>query len=223
MQRPRPVERAVAAGGGDPGWWRRLLGGCPQRRAAGAAEAAPPVPGVVVQQHVEVHVHVGGGEDAALAGRCAAEAALAVVSGDPRPAPGLLAGPLAPPEEETPCRAGAQPAEAAPKAGAAAPAARQRPAPRPPPPRPAKAETWAYAVWKHPLQPELRGVHCGGGAAWRAIAASLPNGRYSFASGARLRRFASEAEALSGYKAEAERHEAPLPAPVFDVLVPRRP
>ena len=36
-------------------------------------------------------------------------------------------------------------------------------------------------------------------------------------------RFASEAEALSGYKAEADRHEAPLPAPVFDVLVPRRP
>ena len=103
-----------------------------------------------------------------------------------------------------------------------APRSAAKRAARPAPPRAARPERWAYAVWRHPTRPELRGVHCGGGAAWRALAETLPGGRNSYASGARLRRFADEAEALAGYEREAARHGAPLPAPLFDQLEPRR-
>ncbi|CAK0897043.1 unnamed protein product, partial [Prorocentrum cordatum] len=168
----------------------------PPRRGLGCAGGA----GTFVQQHVEVHVHVASGADAARAGRAAAEAAAAVLGG-------------------TPCGAGASPAKQAPEAGAAARCGRaggsQAPARAPRP------EGWAYAVWRHSLRPELRGVHCGGGAAWRELAATLPGGRYTFSSGVRLRRCASELAAVAGYEAEAAKHEAPLPAPLFDVLAPR--
>ncbi|CAK0879549.1 unnamed protein product [Prorocentrum cordatum] len=60
------------------------------------------------------------------------------------------------------------------------------------------AEAWACAVWRYPLRPELRGARCGGGEAWSALAATLPGVRYIFASGARLRRFASEQSAAAG-------------------------
>ncbi|CAK0824241.1 unnamed protein product, partial [Prorocentrum cordatum] len=50
------------------------------------------------------------------------------------------------------------------------------------------------------------------------LAATLPDGRYSFPYGTRLRRFALEQAALEGYEAEAAKHEAPSPAPVFDLL-----
>ena len=61
-------------------------------------------------------------------------------------------------------------------------------------------------------------MRCGGGEAWKALAPTLPGGRYSFASGTRLRRFPSEQAAVAGYEAEAAKHEAPLPAPLFDRL-----
>ncbi|CAK0794315.1 unnamed protein product, partial [Prorocentrum cordatum] len=208
VQRACPVERAEAASGGRSGWWRRLPGWCSRRRAAGSAarSASAPTPapqggaGTFAQQRVEVHVHIASGAGAAQAGRAAAEAAAAVLGG-------------------APCGAGASPAKEAPEAGAAARRGRaggsraQARAPRP--------EGWAYAVWRHPLRPELRGVRCGGGAAWRALSATLPGGRYTFSSGARLRRYASEPAAVAGYEAEAAKHEAPLPAPLFDVLAPR--
>ncbi|CAK0876277.1 unnamed protein product [Prorocentrum cordatum] len=208
MQRALPLELAEAASGGRSGWWRRLPSWCARRRAAGAAAraAAAPTPspqggaGTFVQQHVEVHVHVACGADAAQAGRAAAEAAVAVLGG-------------------TPCGAGASPAKRAPEAGAAA--RRGRAGGSQAPARAPRPESWAYAVWRHPLRPELRGVHCGGGAAWRELSATLPGGRYTFSSGARLRRYASESAAVEGYEAEAAKHEAPLPAPLFDVLAPR--
>ena len=200
------------ASGGGSGWWRRLSSlRCPQRRAPEppAREGAPPVPaaaagaGTFVHQHVEVHVHVASRADAAAAGQAAAAGVAAAL--------GL-----------TPCGAGAAPAKKAPAAGAASSVARQGPiAGKPARPRDPSAEAWAYAVWRHPSRPELRGVHCGGGAAWKALAPTLPGRRYCFAAGTRLRRFPSEREALEGYEAEAAAHGAPLPAPVFDLLEPR--
>ncbi|CAK0893022.1 unnamed protein product [Prorocentrum cordatum] len=56
--------------------------------------------------------------------------------------------------------------------------------------------------WRCGPEAEARrgqGVHCGGGEAWKALAATLPGGRYSFASGARLRRYADEQAAIVGY------------------------
>ncbi len=71
-------------------------------------------------------------------------------------------------------------------------------------------ESWAYAVWVHLLRPALRGVHCGGGAAWAALPPTLPGGRYAYASGTRLRRYESESAARAAYHAEAAAHDAPL-------------
>ena len=88
--------------------------------------------------------------------------------------------------------------------------------PAPPPPDTVAGEPWAYAVWRHPLRSDLRGVHCGGAAAWRSLVPTLPNGAYRYVDGTRLRRFASEDLAIAGYLSEASRHGAPQPPVLFD-------
>jgi hypothetical protein len=87
----------------------------------------------------------------------------------------------------------------------------------------AREEPWVYALWCHPSRLNLRGVHVGGGLAWEALQRTLPNERYSYSSGARLRRFESEEEGVAAYIDEAERHGAPLPPriwrhPLVDIL-----
>ncbi|CAK0850516.1 unnamed protein product [Prorocentrum cordatum] len=98
----------------------------------------------------------------------------------------------------TPCGAGGSPAGAAPGAG---PATRDVGAQTEP-----EEPAWAYAVWACPAAPDLVGVHCGARRAWGAIAGRI-GGHRSFR-GDRLRRVASEDEAIAGYLAEAARHGA---------------
>jgi hypothetical protein len=73
-----------------------------------------------------------------------------------------------------------------------------------------------YAVWNIPGHPLCRGLHLGGARAWRFLVGLLPGGRYSYASGCRLRRYETKAEALVGYIAEADAHGAPLPTPIYE-------
>ena len=71
-------------------------------------------------------------------------------------------------------------------------------------------EDWAYAVWSVAGAPQLVGIHVGSLRAWRAIAAQLPGGRYSYPA-CRLRRYDNEQLAFAGYLSEARRHGAPVP------------
>ena len=77
----------------------------------------------------------------------------------------------------------------------------------------ARHAEWAYAVWQIPEATELIGVHGGGSRAWSAIRRHLAHGRYSFAAGHRLRRFASVDEAIEGWYLERERHHIVLREP----------
>ena len=76
-------------------------------------------------------------------------------------------------------------------------------------------ESWAYAVWQIPGRPDFVGVHCRGGRAWEAIAQVLPNRRYLYSDGTRLRRYGGEQEAIRGYQLEAARHTVPASPVVF--------
>ena len=91
----------------------------------------------------------------------------------------------------------------------------------PPPPssRPRGSEDgdWVYVVWKfrggeHASE---RGVHTGGRRAWEHLLGLLPSRRYP-GSGASLRRAESLEEGQELYEREAQRHKAPLPAPVHE-------
>ncbi|CAK0861636.1 unnamed protein product, partial [Prorocentrum cordatum] len=102
-----------------------------------------------------------------------------------------------------PCGAGGSPAGAAPSAGpatrdAGAQTGPEEPAPRPPLAAPPRAPRAARA--ECPAAPDLAGAHCGARRAWGAIARRI-GGHRSFR-GDRLRRCASEDEALAGYLAE---------------------
>ena len=110
---------------------------------------------------------------------------------------------------------------AQPSTALAAESTERAPAAEPAPPPPAGSprasrhqETWAYAVWSIPESPSSRGVHVGGGDAWKALLPRL-GGRYRYADGHRLRRYEDEASAIAGYEKEAEHRNAPVPAPVF--------
>merc|ERR1712194_557969 len=72
-----------------------------------------------------------------------------------------------------------------------------------------------YAIWRHPLRPDLRGLLVGWLGAWRVFVRTLPNGFYSYRTGTRLRRFESFVEARAAYVAEAARHQAPVPPRVL--------
>ena len=117
--------------------------------------------------------------------------------------------------EEAPAASSGAAPDARPGEGAPEAAAPEAAAPQSPPvvrrgARSSAADrVWAYAVWFHPLRPDLRGIHTGGRIAWYELEATLPDGRYRFPT--RLRRFRNEQEALEGYEAEAARHRAPLP------------
>ena len=78
-------------------------------------------------------------------------------------------------------------------------------------PRAARVDAWAYAVWVSPAAPDLVGVHTGARRAWDALSGRI--GGYRHFRGDRLRRLASEDEAVAGYLAEAARHGAPVPPP----------
>ena len=74
-----------------------------------------------------------------------------------------------------------------------------------------------YAVWLIPGgAPDLRGVHISpiGFTCWWTIQASIPGRQYRTGID-RLRGYHSEAEAQQAYLAEAGRHRAPVPPPVF--------
>ena len=116
--------------------------------------------------------------------------------------------------QPSPCTAGAAPAPASCEGCSAA----DPPADNTPAPLLGKA----YAVWVHPLRPDLRGVHCGGGAAFGPLVATFPNGQYSYSSGTRFRSYPSEREAIAGYLNEAARHGAPTPPPLFGPGLQRR-
>ena len=73
-----------------------------------------------------------------------------------------------------------------------------------------------YAVWSIPGHPECRGLHLGGARAWRFLVGLLPGGRYSYASGCRLRRYETEADAIVGYIAEVDAQGASLPTPIYE-------
>ncbi|CAK0901782.1 unnamed protein product [Prorocentrum cordatum] len=110
----------------------------------------------LIQQRVEIHVHMAAGADAALA-ECAAVAL-----------------------GSAPCGAGAAPAGEA--AGAAGEATRRE-------------RSSGLAAGK----PASARAACPEAATgWKALAPTLPGRRYSFASGTRLRRFASEQAAVEG-------------------------
>ena len=166
-------------------------------RLGGGPPAAVGQPTFVVNNY-HLNIHLGG------------------PLGAPEPAAEPAAEEAAPAEEpadaaaaaQTPCGPGAAPG----KEPAAAPDAATEHCPADDAEDAAgrrNGEAWAYAVWHHPLRPALRGVHSGGGAAWAALRPMLPDGRYSYASGTRLRRFDSEGEALVAYHAEAAEHNAP--------------
>ena len=127
--------------------------------------------------------------------------------GEPAPDAAAAAAPAAAASSEAP--------PASPKEEPQDPPAKAPPARAPRAARAQRREDWAYAVWVIPAHPEQRGVHCGGGRAWAGLVPSL-SGRYSYFRGHRLRRYASREAALEGYEAEAARHEAPLPPPVFE-------
>jgi len=75
------------------------------------------------------------------------------------------------------------------------------------------AVSWCYVVWSAPQAPSLQGIHLGGGAAWVFITGVL--GTYSYAAGHRLRRAPDLDTALVWHRAEAARHRAQLPPPLF--------
>ena len=124
------------------------------------------------------------------------------------------AGPAAAQGASRPCGAGTSSSSGPPATAAAA--GPQNPVNSPAPtqfaePRPGNVH--CYAVWRTSGQRDIRGVHIGGSLAWSQILHSLPNAEYSPME--RLRRFPSEAEAVAGYAAEARRHGAPMPPPLF--------
>ena len=118
---------------------------------------------------------------------------------------------------------------AAPRAADAAggkPTPEPRPAPshRAPPPeqrpggragRATNGSEHAYSVWRFlGASRALRGVHSGGLRGWRAITAVILGGRYRSGTD-RLRRADCFAGAIALYEAEAARHRAPSPTPLF--------
>lgn len=72
-----------------------------------------------------------------------------------------------------------------------------------------------YIVWANPADQSIRGIHYGGGRAWRYIEIRLPGGRYSYRTGVRLRKFLPEENPIPGYNSESVRHSAPQPPRIF--------
>ena len=71
-------------------------------------------------------------------------------------------------------------------------------------------EPWkCYVVWAVPGADHLRGVWVSGD--WYSIEKELPQKRYNYRWGHRLRKFKSIATAYRGYLGEAELHGAPVP------------
>ena len=99
----------------------------------------------------------------------------------------------------------------APAQDGAAPRSRGERAPEPAPAE-NRGEAWCYVVWVLPDHPEATGIHCGGGAAWRALLELLPGRSYSYRSGTRLRRADNLDAAKKLYAAERDRHSCPREA-----------
>ena len=159
----------------------------PPRRAASPdggwellAAAGPTSTGAAAPVVVHLHVNVNVGDRRAAGWGCGS---------------GPAAAPRAKPKAKAAARAGGSGSSSTNTSDSGVPA-------------PGAPDSWCYAVWHIPGQQDRAGVYCGGRRAWATLETLFTGNRYA-GSGARLRRFDTQAAAIDGYRREAERHGVP--------------